>query len=75
MAPIGKIYSYPNNPRVAKITIAAKFNGLEIEFVPIELGKDNKTPEFLSKFPLGKVPAFEGADGFTLFESNAITNY
>ncbi|KAJ3217502.1 Elongation factor 1-gamma [Clydaea vesicula] len=39
------------------------------------MGVSNKTPEFLKKFPLGKVPAFEGADGFTLFESSAITYY
>lgn len=39
------------------------------------MGKTNRTPEFLSKFPLGKVPAFEGADGTNLFESDAITQY
>ncbi|KAJ1561988.1 Elongation factor 1-gamma, partial [Nowakowskiella sp. JEL0078] len=77
-----KIYSYPNNHRVAKVIIAAKYNGLEVELVPVEIGKDNKvclpnfiTPEFLNKFPLGKVPAFESSNGFTLFESNAITSY
>ena len=39
------------------------------------MGKTNRTPDFLSKFPLGKVPAFEGADGTTVFESDAITQY
>ncbi|KAJ3047716.1 Elongation factor 1-gamma, partial [Rhizoclosmatium hyalinum] len=39
------------------------------------MGKSNKTPEFLKKFPLGKVPAFEANDGFTLYESNAIAFY
>ena len=39
------------------------------------MGKTNRTPDFLSKFPLGKVPAFEAADGTTLFESDAITQY
>ncbi|KAI8622701.1 hypothetical protein BC830DRAFT_1088435 [Chytriomyces sp. MP71] len=75
MAPIGKIHSYPNNPRVAKALIAAKYNGIEVEVVPVEMGKSNKTPEFLKKFPLGKVPAFEANDGFTLYESNAIAFY
>uniref|UniRef100_A0A8C3P186 Eukaryotic translation elongation factor 1 gamma n=1 Tax=Cyanoderma ruficeps TaxID=181631 RepID=A0A8C3P186_9PASS len=32
-------------------------------------------PQFLQKFPLGKVPAFEGDDGFCVFESNAIAYY
>ena len=36
---------------------------------------DNKKPEFLSKFPHGKIPAFDGADGFKLFEGAAIARY
>lgn len=39
------------------------------------MGKTNRTEDYLSKFPLGKVPAFEGADGTTLFESDAIAQY
>ena len=39
------------------------------------MGQTNRTPDFMSKFPLGKVPAFEAADGTTLFESDAITQY
>jgi elongation factor 1-gamma len=36
----------------------------------------NRTPEFLAKFPLGKVPAFESGDGtFCLTESQAIARY
>ena len=38
-------------------------------------GETNKTPAFLKKFPLGKVPAFEGSDGVLLTESNAIAYY
>jgi len=38
-------------------------------------GETNKTPEFTKKFPLGKVPAFEGSDGTLLTESNAIAYY
>lgn len=39
------------------------------------MGVDSTKPEFLAKFPLGKVPAFEGADGFTLTEGAAISAY
>jgi len=40
------------------------------------MGVTNRTPEFLSKFPLGKIPAFESADGSVrIFESDAITQY
>jgi hypothetical protein len=37
--------------------------------------EDNKKPEFLAKFPHGKLPAFEGADGFVLFEQFAVARY
>jgi elongation factor 1-gamma len=41
-----------------------------------QFGKDNKTPEFLAKFPFGKVPAFESADGkFCFAEAQAIARY
>jgi elongation factor 1-gamma len=34
-----------------------------------------RSADFLKKFPLGKVPAFEGKDGTLLTESNAIAYY
>jgi len=45
--------------------------------VPAEFkfGETNKTPEYLAKFPLGKIPTFEGSDGFNLSEGNAIAYY
>jgi Glutathione S-transferase, N-terminal domain len=33
---------------------------------------ESRTPEFLSKFPNGRIPAVEFNDGRLLFESNAI---
>lgn len=52
-------------------------NGLEIEIAPdFQMGVTNKTPEFLAKFPLGKIPAFESGDGsFALTEGQAIARY
>lgn len=63
------------NPTEQAQVIAA-LNGLEVN-VPADFkfGEDNKKPEFLAKFPLGKVPAFEGADGFNLVEGSAIAAY
>jgi len=76
MAPVGKIYSYPNNPRVFKILIAAHYNELEVEVAEFEMGTDNKKPEYLAKFHSDKVPAFECAEGTTfLNESGAIAYY
>lgn len=78
MAPFGTVYSYPGNPRVSRIQVIADINGLELD-VPgpdrFDFQADTKKPEFLAKFPLGKVPAFEGADGFCLAESAAIATY
>lgn len=39
------------------------------------MGVTNRSETYLSKFPLGKVPAFEGADGFALTEASAIATY
>ena len=53
----------------------AAFAGLEITVPAYEHFVDNKKPEFLSKFPHGEVPAFEGADGFKVVEGAAIARY
>jgi len=75
----GTLYTYPENFRAYKALIAAEYSGAKVkvasegpEFV---LGETNKSPEFLAKFPLGKVPAFASADGKNIFESNAIAYY
>ncbi|KAI5925351.1 glutathione S-transferase [Camillea tinctor] len=76
MAPFGKIYTYPENFRVLRVQLAAALNGLEVSVVEdFKMGETNKTPEFLAKFPLGKVPALECADGFCVWESAAIARY
>ena len=52
-------------------------NGRTIELASdFQMGVTNQTPEWLSKFPLGKVPAFESADGaLHLTEGQAIARY
>ena len=70
----GKLYTYPNNFKAHKIEIAAKYSGYELELAEFTAGVTNKSSEFLKKFPLGKVPAFEEGD-FFLFETNAIAYY
>jgi hypothetical protein len=35
----------------------------------------NLTPEYKAKFPHGKIPAWEGKDGFKLFEAIPIARY
>jgi len=54
--------------------IAAEYASVEIEVVPVEMGKTNKTKQFLQLNPWGKVPTLETPEG-GVFESNAIARY
>jgi elongation factor 1-gamma len=69
------IHSYPNSVRAGKALIAAKYAKVEAVVPPFQMGTDNKTPEYLAKFPSGTVPAMDTEDGVALFESNAIAYY
>ncbi|XP_064551051.1 elongation factor 1-gamma [Drosophila montana] len=69
----GTLYTYPENFRAYKALIAAQYSGAKVKVADNFLfGKTNKSEPFLKKFPSGKVPAFETADGKYLTESNAI---
>ena len=52
----------------------AKENGLDVEFVATEPAK-GVSEDYLKLNKLGKVPTFEGADGFVLSETIAIAVY
>lgn len=72
----GTLYTYPENFRAYKALIAAQFSGAKVQVASdFVFGQSNKSEAFLKKFPLGKVPAFETADGKFLTESNAIAYY
>ncbi|CAD7675026.1 unnamed protein product [Nyctereutes procyonoides] len=75
----GTLYTYPENWRAFKALIAAQYSGAQVCVLSapphFHFGQTNCTPEFLRKFPAGKVPAFEGDDRFCVFESNAIAYY
>ncbi|KAJ2774183.1 Elongation factor 1-gamma, partial [Coemansia nantahalensis] len=76
MAPIGTVYGPTANARNYKVRIAAQLAGVEVASTPdFQFGVDNQTPEYLAKNPSGKVPAFVGADGYTLYDSSAIAMY
>lgn len=53
------LYTYPESFRAAKALIAAQYSETSIKVVSeppqFILGTTNTTPEFLAKFPLGKV--------------------
>lgn len=61
---------------MAQIKSVAAIGGLELEIVAdYKHFEDNKKPEFLAKFPHGKIPALEGSNGFNLTEGAAIARY
>ncbi|KAI9049501.1 hypothetical protein LZ554_006530 [Drepanopeziza brunnea f. sp. 'monogermtubi'] len=74
MAPFGKLYTYPGNPRSTAIRAVAKANNVELEIVETEPSK-GVSDEYLKINKLGKVPTFVGADGYTLHECIAIAIY
>ena len=78
MAPFGTLYTtvYFLHARVTKILAAANLNDLEILINPdFKYGVTNKSAEYLTKFPHGKIPAFETPSGFCLAEGSAIAYY
>ncbi|KIM37877.1 hypothetical protein M413DRAFT_448147 [Hebeloma cylindrosporum] len=75
MAPIGTLWTVAYQGKGKAIKAVAAFAGLEITLPAYEHFVDNKKPEFLSKFPHGKIPAFEGADGLKLVEGAVIARY
>ena len=50
-----KLWSPPGNKNAFKALIAARYVGAKIDVPPMEMGKTNKTPEFLKLNPFGKV--------------------
>jgi len=76
MATVGTLYTYPHNFRAYKALIAAQYSGSKINVASdFVFGETNKSEQFLKKFPLGKVPAFETPAGEVIAESNAIAYY
>jgi len=57
-----------------KALVAAQYNGVKVDIPEFEMMKDNVTPEFLAKSPMGKVPCLETTEG-CITGSNAIARY
>ncbi|KAF9233229.1 hypothetical protein BU15DRAFT_80297 [Melanogaster broomeanus] len=56
MAPIGTVWGDTCQRQTKVILNIAALNGLDLQQAPFEFGVTNKSPEFLSKFPYGKIP-------------------
>jgi hypothetical protein len=66
----------PAHRLVSQVQAVAAWAGLKVD-LPSDYAhyQTNKQPEFLAKFPHGKVPALDSADGFKLTEGGAIARY
>lgn len=64
---------FQDNPRSTAIKAVAKANDVDLKIEIVDTA--NPTPELLKANPLGKIPAFQGEDGFALAESIAIAIY
>ena len=76
-----KLFYFPvaPNPTKVRVYLAEKGlaeKGVELEMVRVSLlDGENRTPDFLQRNPLGKLPVLELDDGTNLTESLAIIEY
>lgn len=70
------IYGDKRSGNCFKIQLICALLQIEHHYIDIDLLKgDTKSPEFLNKAPVGKIPIIELEDGRVLSESNAIINF
>jgi len=71
-----RLFYFPIAPNPTKVRIYLREKGLVLDEVLVNLGaREQKSPEYLARNPLGAVPALELDDGTTLTESLAIIEY
>lgn len=70
------LYTFPKAPNPRRVVIFAHEKGIDLELVDVNiLEREQKTPEFLSRNPSGKIPILELDDGACIAESVAISRY
>jgi glutathione S-transferase len=71
-----KIYGDLGSGNCLKVKYTADHLGLPYAWVHVDIMRgETRTPEFLARFPLGRIPAVEFEDGRRLAESSAIIRY
>lgn len=70
------LYDYLESGNGYKIRLLLTQLGVPFKRIELDIRKgETRTPEFLRKFPNGRIPAVELDDGKLLFESDAIISY
>ena len=71
-----KLYDYKAGPNPRRVRIFLAEKGIDVPLVEIDiLKREQKTPEFLAKNPIGSIPVLELDDGTCISESVAICRY
>jgi len=71
-----RLYDYLPSGNGYKVRLLLTQLAIPFELIERDIIKsETRTPEFLAKFPNGRIPAVEFDDGRLLFESNAIISY
>jgi len=71
-----RLYDYLASGNGYKIRLLLTQLAISFERIELNIKKgETRTPEFLRKFPNGRIPTVELDDGKLLFESNAIISY
>ncbi|MEM6555667.1 MAG: glutathione S-transferase family protein [Pseudomonadota bacterium] len=71
-----RLYDYKAGPNPRRVRIFLAEKGIEVPLVHTDIVKrEQKTPEFLAKNPIGSIPVLELDDGTCISESVAICRY
>ena len=71
-----KLYGHSISPRYRRVAFAAAEFNVPLELIELNIaGGENRTPEYLARNPMGKIPTFEDDDGWSLYESYAIVTH
>jgi len=71
-----RLYDYLPSGNGYKVRLLLTQLAIPFERIEMDIIKgETRTPDFLGKFPNGRIPAVELEDGRLLFESNAIMSY
>lgn len=71
-----KLYDYKAGPNPRRVRIFLAEKGIEVPLVHTDImQREQKSPEFLKKNPIGSIPVLELDDGTCISESVAICRY
>ena len=71
-----KLYDFQRGPNPRRVRIFLAEKGIEVPLVHVDiLKREQKSPEFLEKNPIGSIPVLELDDGTCISESVAICRY